>query len=293
MEGRGARPARPETAIFRSHLMSTSTHLIQSVSVDKVMAARQDAINAFTEAMQLMKIAEQKIAFVMKETGSKAALKLNDCFYNALFVTHDAEKCGNAIARQMDATIWKLLMDETGMYSIMSQKQRDTWETTLYSDQMPLATLENVASTFSGLYRDRDKVYREGIVDVFRSLSWDYKTNNPVMIGKKIIKEGFFNSSKMYWSINRTFLEKIDDLARAFYLFDKKPLEDHRSGVGYQLETFFNTHGFTGGAYEHEYFSIKYYQKGSAHITFKRLDVVDAINDLIAEMHPGALAAAR
>lgn len=273
--------------------MSTSTHLINSVSVDKVMAARQDAINAFTAAMQMMKVAEQKIAVAMKDKSSRAALKLNDCFYNALFVTHDAEKCGNAIARQMDATIWKNLMDETGMYSIMSHKQRDAWETTLYSDNMPLATLENVASTFSGLYQDRDKVYRDGIVDVFRSLSWDYKTNNPVMIGKKIIKEGLFCESRMYYSINRTFLEKIDDLARAFYLFDKKALEDHRSGVGYQFEDFFKTHGFTGGAFEHEYFSIKYYMKGSAHITFKRLDVVDAINDLIAEMYPGALAAPR
>lgn len=273
--------------------MSTSTHLINSVSVDKVMAARQEAINAFTAAMQMMKIAEQKIAFVMKDKDSKAALKLNDCFYSALLVANDAGKCGDAIARQIDVSIWKQLMDETGMFSIMSHKQRDAWETTLYSAQMPLATLENVASTFSGLYQDRAKVYRDGIVDVFRALSWDYKTNNPVMIGKKIIKEGLFSSSKMYYSINRTFLEKIDDLARAFYLFDKKPLEDHRSGVGYQLEEFFNSHGFSGGAFEHEYFSIKYFMKGTAHITFKRPDVVEAINDLIAEMYPGALAAPR
>lgn len=273
--------------------MSTSTHLINSVSVDKVMAARQEAIKAFTDAMQMMKIAEQKIADVMREKNSHAALKMTDCFYSALMAANETEKCGNLLARKMDVKIWKQLMDETGMYSIMSHKQRDAWETVLYSDNMPLATLDNVATTFSGLYQDRDEVYREGIVDVFRALSWDYKTNNPVMIGKKIIKEGLFSASKTYFSINRTFLEKIDDLARAFYLFDKRPLEDHRSGVGYQLDQFFTAHGFTGGPFEHEYFSIKYFMKGTAHITFKRPDVIDAINDLIAEMHPGALPAPR
>ncbi|MCK8417644.1 DUF4942 domain-containing protein [Erwinia amylovora] len=270
--------------------MSICTHLIKSVSVDKVLAERQEAINAFTSAMAMMKEAQRKIALIT-ETCSSTALK--ECFYSAISVAEDAEECGNVIAREMDVKIWTRLMDESGMYSIMSHKQRNEWEKVLYGDNMPLATMENIASTFSGLYRDRDTVYHEGITHVFRSLSWDYKTNNPVMIGKKIIKDDFFEVNAYYYNTNRHFLEMLDDLARAFYLFDKKPLPDHRSGVAQQLEDFFSANGFSGGAFEHEYFSIKYFMKGTAHITFKRPDVVDAINDLIAEMHPGALPAPR
>jgi hypothetical protein len=269
--------------------MSDTTQLIKSVSVDKLMAERQDAINAFTSAMAMMNEAREKIDRVMGENSS--AIALNDCFYSALLAAADVEKCGSTIARKMDVKIWKRLMDETGMFSIMSHKQRDEWETTLYSNNMPLATIENVESTFRGLYEDRDTVYRQGITDVFRSLSWDYKTNNPVMIGRKIIKDGFIHNNRHYYSTNRNFLEKLDDLARAFYLFDNKPLPDHRSGVSQQLDEHFSANGFEGGAFEHEYFSIKYFKKGSAHISFKRLDVIDAINDLIAEMHPGALPA--
>lgn len=270
--------------------MSSCTHLIKSVSVDKILAERQEAINAFVSAMALMQVARKKIAHV---TGKDSETAMNECFYSALHVASDAEKCGNTIARKMDVKIWARLMDESGMYSIMSHKQRDQWEHTLYSDSMPLATMENVASTFGGLYQDRDTVYREGITHVFRSLSWDYKSNNPVMIGKKIIKEGFFQQSRTYYRTRREFLETIDDLARAFYLFDNKTLPDHRSGVGQQLDDFFSVNGFSGDAFEHEYFSIKYFKKGSVHIVFKRPDLVDAINDLIAEMHPGALPAPR
>lgn len=270
--------------------MSTCTHLIQSVCVDKVLAERQEAMDSFAAAMALMSEARSKISVVM---GKDCSVAMNDVFYNALIVAGDAEKCGNVMARKMDVKVWARLMDESGMYSIMSHKQRDVWETTLYSDNMPPATRENVASTFAGLYQDRDTVYREGIIEVFRQLSWDYKSNNPVMIGKKIIKEGFFEPSRCYYSVSSRFIEKLDDLARAFYLFDKKPLPDHRSGVGQQLSDYFTQNGFNGVPFENEYFIIKYFMKGSVHITFKRPDIVDSLNDLIAEAYPDALAAPR
>ena len=36
---------------------------------------------------------------------------------------------------------------------------------------------------------------------------------------------------------------------------------------------------------------IRYYQKGSGHITFKRLDLVDKMNDIVAKHYPSALSA--
>lgn len=43
--------------------------------------------------------------------------------------------------------------------------------------------------------------------------------------------------------------------------------------------------------YEDEMFSIRYFQKGTAHITFKRPDLVDQLNDIIARYYPGMLSA--
>lgn len=43
--------------------------------------------------------------------------------------------------------------------------------------------------------------------------------------------------------------------------------------------------------YEDEFFSIRYFQKGTAHLTFKRLDLIERMNDIIAKHYPGMLAA--
>lgn len=43
--------------------------------------------------------------------------------------------------------------------------------------------------------------------------------------------------------------------------------------------------------YEDEMFVIKYFQKGTAHIVFKRPELVDKLNDIIARHYPGALPA--
>ena len=45
------------------------------------------------------------------------------------------------------------------------------------------------------------------------------------------------------------------------------------------------------GRYEDEMFIIKYFKKGSAHITFKRLELIDRINDIIASHFPSVLSA--
>lgn len=44
-------------------------------------------------------------------------------------------------------------------------------------------------------------------------------------------------------------------------------------------------------AFEDDMFTIRYFQKGSGHITFKRLDLVEKMNDIVAKHYPGALPA--
>ncbi|HAT2853838.1 TPA: DUF962 domain-containing protein [Serratia marcescens] len=41
--------------------------------------------------------------------------------------------------------------------------------------------------------------------------------------------------------------------------------------------------------YEDDMFAIRYFQKGSAHITFKRPDLIEKMNDIIARHFPSAL----
>lgn len=46
-----------------------------------------------------------------------------------------------------------------------------------------------------------------------------------------------------------------------------------------------------GQSYEDGFFSIRYFQKGTAHLTFKRPELIEKMNDIIAKHYPGMLAA--
>ncbi|THD41682.1 DUF4942 domain-containing protein [Enterobacteriaceae bacterium ML5] len=41
--------------------------------------------------------------------------------------------------------------------------------------------------------------------------------------------------------------------------------------------------------YQDEYFSIKYFQKGTGHLTFKRPELIDKMNDIITKHYLGML----
>jgi len=85
--------------------------------------------------------------------------------------------------------------------------------------------------------------------------------------------------------------EKLDDLARAFHVLDGKPEPDHRDGLRAQLHR--RKHEKSRFEFGDDYVSVKAFANGNAHITFKRPDLVERCNQMIASRHPGALPAAR
>ncbi|HAU5635227.1 TPA: DUF4942 domain-containing protein [Citrobacter amalonaticus] len=73
-------------------------------------------------------------------------------------------------------------------------------------------------------------------------------------------------------------------------LLDGKPVPDNRADVTRRLSDHIHENRHCNH-YEDEMFTIKYFQKGTAHITFKRPELVNKLNDIIARHYPGTLAA--
>lgn len=74
------------------------------------------------------------------------------------------------------------------------------------------------------------------------------------------------------------------------FLLDGKPIPDNRGDVTTRLMEHISDHPGVQ-SYEDDFFSIRYFQKGTAHLIFKRLDLVEKMNDIIAKHYPGMLAA--
>lgn len=73
-------------------------------------------------------------------------------------------------------------------------------------------------------------------------------------------------------------------------ILDEKPVPDNRSDVTRRLGDHIDANRHNN-CYEDEMLVIKYFQKGTAHIIFKRQELVDKLNGIIAKHYPGTLAA--
>ncbi|EPV0704967.1 DUF4942 domain-containing protein [Klebsiella pneumoniae] len=280
------------TLIGELNTSENTGDIIPSVPIDLIIAQRTAGIAAFMEGLE--KLREAELLF--------AAAAEKDWFSGLDEIVASGRRCRKEneiealrrrVARCVDSSIWTRLMTQTGMFTFMSSEQHDKWTDQVYSEECPEVTLDNVISTFQHLHASKNETFVTGIIDVFRKLSWDYKTNNPCRLGKKIILEGVLSinvSRNRYASVRTNAQNWINDLARAFCLIDKKNVPDSRIAEGSQYRDFINLNSYTlNGVFTCEWFTIKSFWKGSAHVTFTRPDLVDKINEIVASRYPDAL----
>lgn len=141
------------------------------------------------------------------------------------------------------------------------------------------------------LHQSKAEVFERGVINVFKGLSWDFKSNSPCKFGPKIIVNGLVKYDRWGYSLNWGWQrDRLADLERMLMLLDGKPVPDNRADVTRRLGD--HIHENRGSnSYEDGMFKIKYFQKGTTHITFRRPELVDKLNDIIARHYPGMLAA--
>ncbi|ECE0792885.1 DUF4942 domain-containing protein [Salmonella enterica subsp. diarizonae] len=196
-----------------------------------------------------------------------------------------------AITRNLDRGIWRDLMKKSGMLSLMDAQARDQWYRNLEGDDIPAISETNILSTFEQLHHNKQDVFERGIINVFKGLSWNYKTNNPCYFGKKIIVNNLVKHDRWGYSLNWGWRrDQLADLERMLYLLDGKTIPDNRHDVSIRFMDFVRGNPYQQ-VFEDDLFTIRYFQKGSGHITFKRLDLVEKMNDIVAKHFPEALPA--
>lgn len=263
------------------------TTLIPSVAIDHIIALREEGLKKYADGLAMLKEARKLFNYA---SGGHKISRFDEQVHDALRWETHPERIEKAIKKIVDVKIWQRLMSDTGMYTLMSQKQQDEWERQLDSDDMPEITLDNVLATFKHLNACKLDTFEQGVIDVFRSLSWDYRTNNPCRLGKKIILSGLLETwRKGHICASYSRAAKLDDLARPFYLLDGKNIPDYRVADSANFIEFFNREGFSGAVYEGAYFTVRYFKKGSAHIVFKRPELVEQINEIVARHYPAML----
>lgn len=191
----------------------------------------------------------------------------------------DHTKSMDAMMTGFDAEAWRYLMDASGLESSMSTSASEKWYEQINKRETPPLTKENVIATFKDLFVRKGEIFEEGVIEAFRSCSWDYKTNQPVKFGKKVIFAHCYGDSHLH---------EVDDLRRVLHVSDCKPQPDHRHGV---WAKFFHHNSI--GLFEDDYVQVEKFKNGNVHCKFKRPDLTAKLNAILAKHHPNALPAPR
>lgn len=261
------------------------TDLVPSLSIENFLQQRDAMVERAREARRLLREVHDLATVLPDVPGSSGWFRLS--LYTEPERREFTEDYGfDNYVKAIDAACWARLLDLSGLRTFMDAAARKAWDENIDKRKVPELTYENVRATFEVMHQSRGDMFERGVVAVFKSLSWDYKTNNPVMFGKRVVLGYVYEN----WIGNRITVrcgggaDKLDDVMRVFCILDGKPEPDHRQGAYRRL---CDTNGaptdFDG------YFTVKGFKNGNAHLTFTRSELVDRMNQIIAKHFPGAL----
>lgn len=272
-----------ESAVLTGH-----TDVICSTSIERIVTGRNVALERIKSVIQQLDDLSILTASIGGGTAKDWAMRQGhryDCW-----LTEKTQAAIKAITCNIDRSVWRDLMLKSGMLALMDAQARDQWYKSLEGDEIPAISEDNILSTFRQLHHTKHDVFERGILNVFKGLSWDYKTNSPCCFGRKIIINNLVTHNRWGFSLNWGWRrDQLADLERMLFLLDGKPVPDNRGDITTRLmEHIRDNPGLS--VYEDNYFAIRYFQKGTGHITFRCPVLVDKMNDIVAKNYPGILA---
>lgn len=266
--------------------------LVKSISIENLLAQRDGILKRVAEAIASLKEAESigetsGISGSVSYRGFDYIIQGPDKYRSTELLSEGALA---EITKRLDANAWQHLLHESGIRTLMDAKARKEWDDKISEAQVPELTAENIKATFGMLYQNRGDIFERGVINAFKNLSWNYKTNRPFAFGKRIVITYLRHSvtgpgSSLGWP-NHGKCDQLDDLIRCFHILDGKPEPDHRGGTYHLL---YGEDRRNQRDVENAYLSFRSFRNGNAHVTFKRPDLVERMNKILAKHYPGML----
>jgi hypothetical protein len=270
-------------------------------SVVQLVAHRDRALELVRQAFGLLVEAEQaaRAAAPHDEHAGFLTDVGRDGFYGLHWLAcgedpsngRHADRVGELVAlvqKHTDEHAWGSLVKLSGLRNLMDATAHEKMRKEL-SDKPPPFTVENIIGTFEDLEGRAPEIFNRSVVEVFERLDHKrYKTNSAFKITPRIVLTYVVPGGRFtHWHQKR---ELVGDLDRIFHVLDgKKPpaAGNFADLMAAKLEA-------REDVAESEYFHARMFRgNGNVHFKFKRLDLVNKANDVIAAHYGATLADGR
>lgn len=223
--------------------------------------------------------------------------------------------------RVIDLNVWAWIIERTDLEHLMDKEAKEQLKKQMghiieeptepgqmiteeeIANGMPPVTVENIMATLEGFMLGADTIFRRGMANAFAKLDRRFRSHDGFKVGSRMILSRCFNEYGS-WNWNSDERSTLIDIERTFAILDGK-LEEVRKQDQEEaqarkqrrpIEHFTKTIGAIDIArdgrigarqteVETEYFKVRIFKNGNAHLWFTRKDLVEKVNKLIGEYY--------
>lgn len=194
------------------------------------------------------------------------------------------DECISVLKRE----VWKALVERLEIRRLMSIKRAAELDRQLDKEELPEITVENVLAWARGVQSDLGNMLQEAVEEVFdwlRPRRSEYKTNSEFEIGERVILSWVLEDPT--WTnkfrVNYNYDKHLTALENVFTALDGKGMIAKGSYES-RLADAINTTTLDVGRGETDYFGFKCYRNRNLHLKFKRMDLVERLNQMAGGM---------
>lgn len=291
--------------------------LIPRSTIEQIVGYRNKALELYAEAFDKIAVASAAVdkAAGMWKLASPGINNYNStradevkAFHHAVCLPDRAQY--NRVARRLiDIDVWAWIIERTDLERLMDHEAKQTLRNQMdyvpervdpktnqlitgeeIEKGLPEVTVENIYATLEKFSMDADMIFRRGMANVFSKLDRRFRSHDGFKVGARMILTYAFDSfsGRLQWGSVR---DQLIDVERVFSILDGRPKASFTSAL-YAIEQ-----SRRGGSYgpkqsyvETDYFRIRGFKNGNAHLWFVRDDLVEKVNKLLAEYYGEVIA---
>ncbi len=293
--------------------------LIVRNTIEAIVGHRNHALELYTAAMEKIQAAADAISAAEAAVSVACSDVRHNNYMDAkapeIDAFHDAVKLPDPdqylrVARRLtDIQVWAALIARTDMEHLMDKQAKDELRAQMtyipenvdretgavineeeIARGLPPVDVDVIESTLTGLVEDAGAIFRRGIANAFSELDRRFRSHDGFKIGSRMILDNAFGDWG-HWSYYRNHRDTLTDIERVFLVLDGKSPRANYAGIVGVIEAGRKAAGVGMGGkkteHEGDYFKVRVFKNGNAHLWFTRKDLLVKVNKLLAE-HYGA-----
>lgn len=231
--------------------------------------------------------------------------------------------------RVIDLNVWAWIIERTDLEHLMDKEAKEQLKKQMghiideptepgqmiteeeMAKGMPPVSVENIMATLENFMLSAETIFQRGMANAFAKLDRRFRSHNGFKVGSRIILTRCFNDYGS-WNWNSDERSTLIDIERTFTILDgkldevrkqdaeleasrreRRPLQHFTKTIG---EIDLARQGASGARQtevETDFFKVRIFKNGNAHLWFTRKDLVEKVNKLLAAYYGEVIGDAR